>query len=364
MTRTELLKKFDALVGAGVAALLPLPEKNWDSTSFQTALVIRPGGLGDALLLAPAITVLARHYPALKITVLAEKRNAAAFSLLPEVSELLLYDTFAGFSEVVSRKFDLVIDTEQWHRLSAAVARLAGRGEIIGFATNERSRLFTSTLHYSQDAYEAESFLQLLSPLGINEKFNFENPFLQLPAGASTELEVKGYQFAPPYVSLFPGASIEERKWGGERFKALVERLEAEGIKSVIVGGRDDKCLADEIAAGTGAVSVAGVLSLAGTAAVINDSALLVSGDSGILHLGVGLGRPTVSLFGSGIAVKWAPRGAVHRVINKGFSCSPCTLFGTTPPCPHGVRCLSEISVDEVFEAVQAALTENAQGQF
>ena len=362
MTRTELLKKLDALVGAGVAALLPPPEKKLNLTSFQTALVIRPGGLGDALLLAPAITALARHYPALRITVLAEKRNAAAFSLLPEVSELLLYDTVAGFAKVVSRKFDLVIDTEQWHRLSAAVARLAGRGEIIGFATNERSRLFTSTINYSQDAYEAESFLQLLSPLGINEKFNFESQFLQLPAGASAELAAKGYQFALPYVSMFPGASIEERKWGGERFKALVRRLETEGVRSVIVGGKDDKCLADEIAAGTGAVSVAGVLSLAGTAAVIKKSALLVSGDSGILHLGVGLGRPTVSLFGSGIARKWAPRGTAHRVINKQFDCSPCTLFGTTPPCPHGVRCLAEISVDEVFELAKTALTENDPG--
>lgn len=356
MTRTELLKKVDALVGAGVVTLLPPPGNSLKLTSVQTALIIRPGGLGDALLLAPAITALAKHKPGLRITVLAERRNAAAFALLSEVAELLLYDTFAGFAKVLSRKFDLVIDTEQWHRLSAALARVAGRGEIIGFATNERSRLFTTTLPYSQNVYEAESFLQLLSPLGIVAEFDYERPFLQLPDDAFADLAASGYQFDAPYVTLFPGASIAERKWGGARFRSLVMKLESEGIKSVIVGGREEQGLAGEIISGTGGVSVAGALPLALTAAVIIKSALLVSGDSGILHLGVGLGVPTVSLFGSGIAGKWAPRGMLHHVINKRLSCSPCTLFGTTPPCPHNVSCLAEISVDEVFAVVMAAL--------
>lgn len=359
MTRTELLKKIDALLGVGVASLLPSPEKNIIPAAFATALIIRPGGLGDALLLAPAITALKRHLPSLRVTVLAEKRNAAAFSLLPEVSELLLYDTFAGLARALSGKFDLVIDTEQWHRLSAAVARVAGRGEIIGFATNERSRLFTSTIYYSQDVYEAESFLQLLSPLGIKENFNPETPFLQLPDGTFAELAAKGYKFAAPYVALFPGASIKERKWGSERFKSLVQGLESSGINTVVVGGKDDKCSADEITAGTRAVNVAGVLSLAATAAVIKESELLVSGDSGILHLGAGLGVPTVSLFGSGIARKWAPKGTKHHVVNKELSCSPCTLFGTTPPCPYNVRCLAVISVDEVLEVVMAVLAKH-----
>jgi len=52
----------------------------------------------------------------------------------------------------------------------------------------------------------------------------------------------------------------------------------------------------------------------------------------------VGLGRPTVSLFGSGIAAKWAPRGPRHVVLNKDLHCSPCTRFGYTPPCPYGTR--------------------------
>jgi ADP-heptose:LPS heptosyltransferase len=86
---------------------------------------------------------------------------------------------------------------------------------------------------------------------------------------------------------------------------------------------------------------------------------LLVSGDSGLLHIGVALGVPTVSLFGPGIAEKWAPRGEQHCVLNLQLPCSPCTLFGTTPPCEKQLACLSGVSVDTVFNAVKKQLQQN-----
>ena len=76
-----------------------------------------------------------------------------------------------------------------------------------------------------------------------------------------------------------------------------------------------------------------------------------------ILHLAVGLGIPTVSLFGPGIAAKWAPRGERHVVINLNLPCSPCTRFGTTPPCPIHARCIQEISVDLVYQTAVALMT-------
>ena len=78
---------------------------------------------------------------------------------------------------------------------------------------------------------------------------------------------------------------------------------------------------------------LAGMTSLAETAAVIQKCALLVSGDSGVLHIAAGLGVPTVSIFGPGRVEKWAPQGEHHVVVTKRLTCSPCTMFGTTPPC-------------------------------
>ena len=117
-------------------------------------------------------------------------------------------------------------------------------------------------------------------------------------------------------------------------------------------GGQEDRDAGDAIISGVDGLNLAGQTSLIGSAAVVEKAALLVSGDSGMLHIGVGLGRPTVSLFGSGIAAKWAPQGERHAVLNKKLPCSPCTRFGYTPPCPIGVKCLADISVDDVYGAV------------
>jgi ADP-heptose:LPS heptosyltransferase len=104
-------------------------------------------------------------------------------------------------------------------------------------------------------------------------------------------------------------------------------------------------------------LNLAGRTSLAESAAIIDRSALLLSGDSGVLHIAVGLGKPTVSLFGPGRSEKWAPRGDRHIVINRHLPCSPCTTYGTTPPCPHNAQCMRDITVEEVANSVMMLLT-------
>ena len=100
-----------------------------------------------------------------------------------------------------------------------------------------------------------------------------------------------------------------------------------------------------------------GKTSLAESAAIVSRTAVLISGDSGVLHIGVGLGRATVSLFGPGISEKWAPRGAHHRAISRGYDCSPCTRYGYTPRCLHAARCIRDITVAEVLTAVMELYT-------
>ena len=367
--RIALLKKLDRLLGGLAAALLPAPTS--EATAHAHAapaavgriLLIRPGGIGDAVLLIPAILALKGKYPGAEITVLAERRNAAAFALCPAVHQLLLYDSPAGLLRALRGGFDIVIDTEQWHRLSAVVARLARAPLSIGFASNDRGRLFTHQIAYSQDDYEARSFFRLLAPLGVALPVPLAVPFLSVPEAA---VQRAGLLLAPlsgvPFLVIFTGASIAERRWGGERFAGVARRLAAAGIPVVVVGGEGDAIEGEHVLQGLGAgLNLAGRTSLAETAAVIARSALLLSGDSGVLHLGVGLGIPTVSLFGPGIQAKWGPRGEGDVVLNKGCDCSPCTLFGTTPPCPTRARCLSEITVEEVVAAVEELLCRKKQ---
>ncbi|MDD2851703.1 MAG: glycosyltransferase family 9 protein [Desulfuromonadaceae bacterium] len=341
-----------------MAAILPR-QPAITAHKFRNILFIRPGGIGDAVFLAPAIRSLKKFYPAINITILAEKRNAGVFPLIPFQDVLLCYDRSCELAQVLRRSYDVVIDTEQWHRLSALVARFVSAPVKIGFDTNERRRMFNYPIPYSHEDYETASFAHFLEPLGIKmDTIELGAPFLFPPE--ATCVKVAGLLAAlndATFVAVFPGASIAERRWGAERFRRVAEMLSTIGIKIVVVGGREDRHQGEVIAGGGLGLNLAGLTSLSETAAVIQKSALLVSGDSGVLHIAVGLGVPTVSLFGPGRAKKWAPRGDNHIVLNKKLPCSPCTTFGTTPPCPNGNRCMSDISVENVVTAAKQLLS-------
>jgi ADP-heptose:LPS heptosyltransferase len=388
------LKLIDRMLGGIAAACLPAPASGAPGSlgplrEARRILVIRPGGIGDAVLLAPALLALRERFPAARLDVLAEARNAAAFALCPAVDRVLLYHRGGDLASALTGGYDLVIDSEQWHRLSAVVARLVRAPVSIGFASNDRKRLFSHQIAYSQDDYEALSFFNLLAPLGIRAPDGWAGaagpghpldpgaatgtvpaaaaapgtrvlpgpPFLTLPPAAVAAADAL---LAPlggaRFLALFPGASIPERRWGAQRYQAVARAVARGGLPVVVVGGRDDAPEAEAIVQGTGGLNLAGRTSLAETAAVLARSALLLSGDSGVLHLAVGLGVSTVSLFGPGIEAKWGPRGEGHRVLNKRCACSPCTRFGTTPPCPSGAHCLAELTVAEVVAAVEKLL--------
>lgn len=356
MLKLRVLKQIDMVAGKLACHLFPPPQKTTlPSGERLQILLIRPGGIGDAVLLAPTIVALRNTYPLATLSVLAEKRNAGVFPLISGLDQIWRYDQPDQLLQAIRSKPDLVIDTEQWHRLSAVVSRVTGAKYSLGYATNARKRLFTHAVKYSHDDYEVDSFLQLLVPLGLKPPEKPTVPFLTVPA---TDQQVADELLSEtdPFVAIFPGASIRERKWGTEKFHQLGRQANEHGLQIVVIGSGDDYPGGEQILRGLKGRNLAGQTTLAQSAAVIERSKLLVSGDSGILHMAVGLDVPTVSLFGPGIAKKWAPRGENHIVLNKHLPCSPCTQFGYTPKCTTQGECLQRISVSEVMAAVMKLL--------
>jgi ADP-heptose:LPS heptosyltransferase len=360
MNKISLLKKIDSFLGRFICSLFIDRTSSlflkFSPSDVLQILIIRPGGVGDAALLIPAICLIKNTFPNATITILAEKRNAEVFTLIPGIARVLCYDVITELMAAFRLKPDIVIDTEQYHRLSAVVTRLTGAGILIGFGTNERERLFHNTLPYSHDDYEIDSFMHLLAPLGITPPTSLNATFLLVPPLYQTRaLQLLAPLAEKPFVILFPGASIPERRWGVECFRQVAARLAEQGYGIVVIGGKDDLAAGDAIIPAN-SLNLAGKTSLVESAAIIERAVLLISGDSGVLHLGVGLGISTVSLFGSGIAQKWAPRGANHIVLNKNLPCSPCTRFGYTPKCPRQAECLQHINPQEVIDAAMTLL--------
>jgi ADP-heptose:LPS heptosyltransferase len=144
MMNTRLLKIVDSIIGRAACAVISLvvttqhKAHNRLPRRITSVLLIRPGGIGDAVLLIPAIILLKRAFPRAAIDILAEKRNSGVFALCPDVSAVYHYETPAEIFKTIRKSYDVVIDSEQWHRLSAVAARMTRAPMSIGFATNER----------------------------------------------------------------------------------------------------------------------------------------------------------------------------------------------------------------------------------
>jgi lipopolysaccharide heptosyltransferase II len=361
MNKIALLKLIDGIAGRLLAALLPsasparksIPDKN------IKILIIRPGGIGDAALLLPAIDALKNKFPDSEIHILCEKRNHEVFFLKRAVNKIYLYDKGLDILSCLRNKYDVAIDTEQWHRLSAAAAYFTHAAMRIGFATNERRRLFTHLINYSHDEYEVQSFFRLIEPLmGDISDIKAISPFIDIPnkfPGHLPSDSLKGYD---KIIAISPGASVRERRWGGENFGAVARSLSDKGYKVLILGAKSDREDAEKIAAAAkGCIDLTGKTSLLEVASLLGTSKLFIGADSGIMHIAYAAGIPTVSLFGSGIEKKWAPRGKKHIVLNNHLPCSPCTKFGYTAECKRNIECLNGIGVEAVVRAAEILLT-------
>lgn len=327
-------------------------------------LIIRPGGMGDAVLTIPLIKALANRFPNACIDVLAEGRNHAVYTIGDTgVNEVLRYDKtpLTTFLRLRKRRYDTVIDTEQFHVFSTIYASRLGSRHLAGFDTFGRRKLLTHAVRYSESDYEVYSFLNLFEALtGEGAVFDQDQPFLapgeehmrwaETALGSGTQL---------PIATVMCAAGAARRLWPVERLAEACRHLAERGLRVLLVGGLDARERAAEVMSMVrpgSCTDFTGSIPLARTAALLARSSICLTPDTGILHLAYAVGTPTVSLFGSGLRLKWAPPGKNNRWISANLECSPCTSWGRTPECPRGNVCMTEITADSVKKALDELL--------
>jgi heptosyltransferase-2 len=158
--------------------------------------------------------------------------------------------------------------------------------------------------------------------------------------------------------ALAPGAEYgSAKRWLPERFVAVAKRVAAvTGCGWVIVGGQNDAEACCPIADGIGsnAVNLAGKTSLRQLCALLARCRVLLTNDSGAMHVGYAVGAKVVAIFGSTEPAATGPVGAGHMVIRHKVECSPCFLR----ECPIDFRCMKRIEVDEVVQKVTECLSQ------
>ena len=326
--------------------------------NLKNVLIIRPGGIGDAVWLVPLIRIL-KERTGSSIDVLCERRNKAVFELCQgSLRHIWMYDAHGWglIKDLRTQHYDVVIDTEQYHNFSAILAFLVSSSCRIGFDTvAHRSKIYTHKVPYSQEAQEYKMFLELFNViLPVKPEEYLKELVLDLP-----EMDLPQDIEGERYITVYIGASVRERYWGSTKFAQLCSELVGLGHRVVLVGGREDIKKAAEIKGlfiHDRLVDLVGKISLVQTVAVLKEGIMAVGADSGIMHLACTVNCPALWLFGAGIEKKWLPLYSRHGSVNLHVECSPCTLFGYTPRCPHDVRCLQEITVARVVDEIKVLL--------
>lgn len=357
----RLLARFYALKEEGTAPGLP------DPNAVRRVLLIRPGGMGDMIVLLPTLSLLRQRFPSASIDIICETRNLGVLKLAGLEGAARPYDAqpVRLISRLMRTRYDLAIDTEQFHHFSAVFAALSRAPVRVGFKINPlRNPLYTHLVNYAPDGPEVEQFMRLLVPLGIQDGSPHLAGLLShfrasLPA--STERDLAAVAPGGAFVVLHPGTSSRFKEWRPERFSELALRLYREhSLAAVVVGDRRDVPLGDRISAacregGCPVLSVQGKLNLEGTASVIKRARLFVGTDSGLGHLALALGRPTTILFGPSDALKWGQDDATHATVKADLPCSPCFIFGYHKPC-RSVACMAQLTVESVMQACRRVL--------
>ncbi len=346
----KTIKAIDLLIGSFCAKCAKgFPSKTViDSASIKSILIIRPGGIGDAIFLLPFLHALRDERPDIMVNILCESRNAPIFKSQEGVSsQIFQYDKPFSFLKVFRSKYDLIIDTEQWHYLSALTAYALKPRYSVGFSTRPlRTKLFNCPAAYDENSYELENFRNLFSVLLSNNDAikTISNSFKIKP-----DLKLWSKTVVPANsVTIFLGSSIALRRLSETQILDIVRHYISGGQYVILVGGNDVKDIAERVArdlSNQNVQNLVGKISLEQTAAVIASSKLFIGPDSGILHLACAVGTPVVGIFGPGNLSKWKPQGVQDRIITLHFPCSPCTHFGYTIPrvCSGEHPCMKNI---------------------
>lgn len=337
-------------------------------SELRKAVIIQTAFLGDVVLTLPLVQELKRNYPHCLIDVVVIPRCAEIIENHPDVNEIILFDkrkSEKGISGVLSKvkelrrkEYDIAFVPHRSVR-SAALARLANIPRRIGFSNSSGKWMFTDVVLYKQEQHEVVRNLQLLKPIGIQtEEKILPRLFPSEEDKQTVEQLLKQHALLnQQFITIAPGTVWNTKRWLPERFAQLASRMNEKGLGVVLLGGKEDEMLANEILKQGNSqrlVSSVGTLTILQSAELIRRSSVLVTNDSAPLHLASAMQTPTVALFGATIPeFGFGPIGEQKIVLEtKELSCRPCSIHGGKE-CPiQTFDCMKSITVEMVEKEV------------
>jgi len=322
-------------------------------------LVVRLGALGDVVHTIPAVAALRRQFPGARIDWLVERKHREIVDLVTVVDGVIALEapTFAAWRDVVPAlrrtPYDMAIDFQGLLK-TPVLARASGAPRVIGFSLwhlrEKTARPFYSTTGAAEGGHVIRKNLRLLEVLGIEtQEVRFPLAAVESPALRALRGLVPG-----PFALLNAGAAWPNKRWPAERFGELAAFLrEARGLTAVVLWGPGEEALAQAVVqASSGAAVLAPATRVADLVALAREASLVVSGDTGPLHVAAAVGAPIVSIFGPTDPDRNGPWSAEDLAVSRFEQCE-CRYDRT---CHARAWCLLDVASREMSAAVQRRL--------
>ncbi len=342
-----------------------------DNRRLKKVLIIKPSSLGDIIHALPVANALKEAAPNLEIDWAVFRAHAPVLAGHPAITNIITFDRSAGvFSELSrfaralrAKEYDAVIDLQGL--LRSGLMTLACRaGRKIGFENaREGARFFYNRkIRAAQpDMHAVDRYLLALDAIGIAPpripRFNIATGPEDL-TGAGRILKSAGIGEGEEFAAIAPSARWITKRWEAEKFARLALALkERRGVKYIFIGSADEADVMSGLEGLIGIESLAfGKTSLKGLAALLGMARLMITNDSGPMHVAAAMGTKALAIFGPTAPARTGPYGRGHRVITSGAACSPC-LKRECPEKKH-LMCMKDITVEDVLRAAEEMLEE------
>jgi lipopolysaccharide heptosyltransferase II len=321
-------------------------------------LVRSPNWLGDACMILPAVRTLKKGRPDLHLTVLCPSKLADLWRAIPQVDAVILKEGKEGIGSVADKVraegfFDAAVLFTNSVRSALEIAR-AGVPRLVGYRGSWRSRWVDQIVPEPKPGQPPEHHAQRYLRIAANCGADISDPAL-----FATPAPLPHDPSSPGKLGLCAGAEYgPAKRWPMDKFVEVIRQMSTRspGLEWLLFGAPGEQGMGEELSAklnGATHQNLIGKTSLAELIQLLRTCRLLLTNDTGTMHLAAALGVPTVSVFASTEPILTGPLGAGHRIVRHHVPCSPCFKR----ECPFGhYRCMSGVSAERVAAEVTDAL--------
>jgi lipopolysaccharide heptosyltransferase I len=334
---------------------------------YRHILFIKPSSLGDIVHAMPTVAALRRTHPSAKVTWLVKRQWVDIVERIDGVDRVWpvgsgLMGWLSEVSALRAERFDIAVDLQGLFR-SAVMGWLSGAPHRVGFANAREGSPWWYTqpvLVPTGEMHAVDRYLLVAKAMGAETPCPVEFRF-RIPQADHDEvarlLSHAGIAPGTSWVAMNVSARWPTKRWPAASFAAVADQLNREGLGPVLfIGGPEDRAVIAVVSGmmKTRAIAFSVAPSVGLLPALLSQAALLITNDSGPMHIAAAVATPVLALFGPTSHVRTGPYGAGHRVLTNDISCRPC--FSRSCHNQVHLECLTNIMPEQAVLAAKAQL--------